>query len=283
MSTSPAANSTASYERSPETGDVAEIADLVARYRMEHRSLDDLPERLQPSSYDSIEAIMLATHRRLPWETAGWKVGAASVEVQKLERLPGPVPGRLFRHRFYPSGSRIPRSSFINHRNTECEFAFILDHDLPAREEPYTAEDLGNAVGALVPVFEIGDSVFPNWYEASRYYGPCLDNGGGAAMVIGQETRDWREVDLAEATIDVYVNGVHRRQGRGSAAMGHPLTSLAWLASWTSSYGIDLKAGELLSSGTCTSHCFADPGDEVVADFGPFGEVRVTYLEGEEP
>ena len=270
---------TASLERSPETPTVAAVADLVARHRLGNSPLEDLPEELQPSEADLIEPIMLALHRRLPWETAGWKVGAASKEVQRLERLPGPVPGRLYRHRVFRSGAQIGRSGFINHRNTECEFAFVLDRDLPARVEPYTMEELSEAIGDLVPVFEIGDSVFPHWYEASRYYGPCLDNGGGSAMVLGEPTRDWRGIDLAEATIDLYVNGEHRRQGRGSAAMGHPLQSVAWLANWTSSYGIGLKAGELLSSGTCTSHCFAEPGDELVADFGPFGEVRVTYLD----
>ncbi len=62
--------------------------------------------------------------------------------------------------------------------------------------------------------------------------------------------------------------------------MGHPVTSITWLANWTSSYGIDLLAGELVSSGTCTGHTFAAPGDEVRADFGVFGEVCVQYLEG---
>lgn len=273
-------NPDASYERSSETATVAEIANLVAQHRIDQTPLFDLPERLQPQNYDSVEAIMLAIQRRLPWETGGWKVGAASLEVQKLERMPGPVPGRLYRRRFYPSGARIARSDFINHRNTECEFAFILDHDLPARDEPYTAAELSYAVGEFVSVLEIGDSVFPNWYEDSRYYGPCLDNGGGAAIVLGEKTRAWRDVDLAEAGIDRYVNGELRRQGKGSAAMGHLLRSLAWLASWTSRHGIDLNAGELLSSGTCTGHYFANPGDEVGADFGPFGEISVTYLEG---
>jgi 2-keto-4-pentenoate hydratase/2-oxohepta-3-ene-1,7-dioic acid hydratase in catechol pathway len=39
--------------------------------------------------------------------------------------------------------------------------------------------------------------------------------------------------------------------------MGHPLTSLTWLVNWLSSRGITLKAGEIVSTGTCTGHCFA--------------------------
>jgi 2-keto-4-pentenoate hydratase len=256
---------------------VAAVAEIVAAHRIEHRSMGDLPPELQPASYEPIEAIMHAIHHRIPWPTAGWKVGAASEEVQRLERLPGPVPGRLYRHRIHRSGARLGRRVFINHRNTECEFAFTLDRDLPARTEPYTVAEVGEAVSTMTPVIELGDSVFTDWYGASRYYGPCLDNGGGAGMVVGTATTAWREVDLAEHAIRLYVNGELRKQGKGSAAMGHPLTSLAWLANWTSSYGIDLKADELMSTGTCTGHCFAEAGDEVVADFGPFGEVRVRY------
>lgn len=260
-----------------ERPDVAAIADIVAAHRIDHRSLGDLPEHLQPGSYEPVEAIMHALHRRIPWETAGWKVGAASREVQRLERLPGPVPGRLYRERIHPSGARLGREVFLNHRNTECEFAFVLDHDLPARPEPYTQEEASAAVTTMIPVMELGDSVFSDWYGSSRYYGPCLDNGGGTALVTGTPTTDWRDTDLAAQRIELRCNGELRRQGRGEAAMGHPLRSLAWLATWTSSYGIDLKAGELLSTGTCTGHCFAAAGDELVADFGRFGEVRVTY------
>jgi 2-oxo-3-hexenedioate decarboxylase/2-keto-4-pentenoate hydratase len=268
---------TAPYELSPETEQVAAIADLVAEHRVARTALTDLPENLRPISFEPVEAIMHALHRRLPWETVGWKVGAASAEVQRLERLPGPVPGRLHQRGLYTSGDHLPASTFINHRNTECEFAFELVRDLPSRPEPYTFEDLSDAVGDLIPVFEIGDSVFPDWYGASQYYGPCLDNGGGAALVMGERVHAWRDHDLSTAAIDLFVNGEHRRQGFGSAAMGHPLHSLAWMANWTSSYGIDLTAGEIVSSGTCTSHCFAAQGDVITADFGPFGRIEIAY------
>ena len=274
---------TAPLSHAPETELVAAVADLVASHRVRGTALDDLPEALRPPSYEPVEHIMLALHRRLPWTTVGWKVGAASEEVQKLERLPGPVPGRLFERGLYHSGDTVPASALINHRNTECEFAFMLTEDLPARAEEYTVEEVSAVLGDLVPVLEIGDSVFPNWYDSSLYYGPCLDNGGGAALVLGTPVSDWRDEDLASAPIDQYLNGEFRRRGLGSAAMGNPVASLTWMANWTSSYGIDLLAGEILSSGTCTSHCFAAPGDRITADFGRFGLVEITYEMAEEP
>jgi 2-keto-4-pentenoate hydratase len=261
---------------------VAEVAELIAGARLGHAALRDLPEHLQPASFDPVETILLAIHERIPWETAGWKIGAASDEVQRLERLPGPVPGRLYRRRLLPSPARLGPATLINHCNVESEFAFVLGADLPHRDEPYEVAEIEQVVTSMVPVLEIGDSVFPDWYGSSRYYGPCIDNGGGAALILGEPTLDWRRLDLARHPIDLSVNGRHHRRGYGSAAMGHPLRSLTWLANWTSKHGFDLKQGELISTGTCTSHCFAGLGDEVSADFGELGEVRVTYAPEED-
>ncbi len=175
----------ADLRASPETAQVTAIAELIADHRLRHRSMGDLPARLQPTSYEPVEAVMHAIHRRIPWSTAGWKVGAASTEVQRLERLPGPVPGRLYRHRVLHSGARLGPAVLMNHRNTECEFAFRLGEDLPARVENYTIDEVAAAVETMIPVVEIGDSVFSDWYSAAQYYGPCMDNGGGAALVLG--------------------------------------------------------------------------------------------------
>ena len=59
--------------------------------------------------------------------------------------------------------------------------------------------------------------------------------------------------------------------------MGHPLTSLTWLANWLSARGHGLEAGEIVSTGTCTGHCFCARGDEVSVDFGPLGVVTAHF------
>ena len=56
--------------------------------------------------------------------------------------------------------------------------------------------------------------------------------------------------------------------------MGNPVTSLTWMVNRARAHGIGISAGEVVSTGTCTGHCFALPGDTVSADFGPLGERR---------
>ena len=47
-----------------------------------------------------------------------------------------------------------------------------------------------------------------------------MDNGGAAAFVPGAPIRDWRGLDLANARIDLSLNGQYRKSGYGRAAMG---------------------------------------------------------------
>jgi 2-keto-4-pentenoate hydratase len=67
------------------------------------------------------------------------------------------------------------------------------------------------------------------------------------------------------------------KSGHGRAAMGHPLTSLTWMVNWLRERGRPLRAGEVVSTGTCTGHFFAAPGDRLDVDYGPVGRVVVEY------
>src|SRR5205823_842768 len=205
------------------------------------------------------------------------RTGAASDEIRRAERLPSPSPGIIYAHTIFPNGARLPAELFINYRCCECEFAFRLGRDFPARAEPYTEADARAGIDCLFPALEIGDTVFRDWYGSSGYYGTCLDNGGGAALVCGPQTRSWPDLDLSAAGMDASLNGHYIKSGQGRAAMGHPVTSLTWMLNWARAHGRAVRAGEIVSTGTCTGHLFAAPGDTVRADFGPLGVVETHF------
>jgi 2-keto-4-pentenoate hydratase len=94
-----------------------------------------------------------------------------------------------------------------------------------------------------MPTLEIGDMVFEDWYGASGYFGSCLDNGGGAALVCGPEIADWRSLDLPNTRLALFLNGTFVKDGFGRAAMGHPLTSLTWLVNWAIGNGRQIADG----------------------------------------
>jgi 2-keto-4-pentenoate hydratase len=252
------------------------VVDIIARGRIEHRSAF-LPERLRTRNWDSIMAVMEGVNEKLGWPSAGWKIGAAAEEIRRAEGVPGPAPGRLSRNGVYASPARLPASLFINYRCSECEFAFRMGAELPPRAAPYDEAEVAEAVEALLPALEIGDTVFDDWYGASGYQGSSMDNGGAAAFVHGAPIHDWQRLDLPNARIDLYLNGAFVKSGYGRAAMGNPLTSLTWMANWLRVRGQGLHVGEFVSTGTCTGHFFAAPGDQLDVDFGAIGRVAVVY------
>ena len=256
--------------------EVGEVAAIIAGGRTQRRRVE-LPERLRTRDWASVVKVILALDEELTRTGAGWKIGAAGEEIRRAEGLPSPSPGIIYAHTIFPSGSVLPAELFINFRNCESEFAFQLALDFPPRTRPYTEADARAGIDSLFPALEIGDCVFPDWYGASGYFGSCLDNGGGAALVTGPKTRDWPDAGLPQAGMDLYLAGHYIKSGKAAAAMGHPVTSLTWMLNWASEQGRPVRAGDVVSTGTCTGHLFAAPGDVVRADFGPLGAVEARF------
>lgn len=257
--------------------EVDEVAAVIARGRRERHSVV-MPAHLRTRDWGSVMAVMESLNAQLGWPCGGWKIGAASLDVQKAEGVPGPAPGQLRRDAIFESPAKLPAALFINYRCSECEFAFRMGDDLAPRPTPYAETEVAERVEALLPALEIGDTVFDDWYGASGYLGALMDNGGAAALVHGAPIRDWRGLDLANARIDLSLNGRPVKSGYGRAAMGHPLTSLTWMVNWLSERGKTLRAGEIVSTGTCTGHFFTAPGDRLDLDYGAIGRISVEFL-----
>lgn len=258
--------------------ELREVIDLIAEGRTGRHPVE-LPLRLQTRDWPSVIAVMLGLDARLGWPSAGWKIGAASEEIRAIEGMPTPSPGHLYQSRIFDSPATLAADLFVNYREVECEFAFRLRTDLPERMRPYSDAEVAPAVDWALPVLEIGDMVFLDWYGASGYFGPSLDNGGGGVLVCGSPITDWEIRGLDTVRVELSLNGEIVKKGMGSAAMGNPLTSLTWMANWASEHGVPLRAGEIVSTGTCTGHCFVAPGDFVCADFKGLGLVTA-QMEG---
>lgn len=256
--------------------EVARVVALIAEGRRQRHAVH-LPEELRTRDWPSVEQVILGLDDAVGREGAGWKIGAASEEIRRAEGLPSPSPGRIYRDTIFTTGAQLGPEYFINFRNVECEFAFRLGETYPVRDEPYGEDEVAAGIEVMFPALELGDTVFLDWYGASGYFGSCLDNGGGAAFVYGSEVAEWRDVDMVEGGMDLYLNEFYIKSGQGRAAMGHPLTSLTWMVNWARRHGRPVAAGEVISTGTCTGHLFAQPGDIVSANFGPLGIVQVEF------
>lgn len=209
-------------------------------------------------------------------QPVGYKIGCTNPTAQALLGLDGPFRGRLLDRLCHAGPAALPAEDFF-FRCIEAEFAVRLAADLPAGEAPFTAHQAWQRVGDLFPAIEIVDSRYADWTTAGAA-AIIADNGSAGHWVHGAPAAGWRDHDLLAIDVAVSLNGERVRTGNAAHVMGHPMHVLAWLANHLAAHGIDLKAGEMVTTGTCIDVFFAQVGDTVSADFGPLGTVAVSFV-----
>lgn len=202
----------------------------------------------------------------------GWKIAATSVAAQSHVGVDGPLPGRLFDCFRHAEGARLP-SHDLHMRVVEAEFAFVMAGDLDG-DAPLDRATVLTAVGALHLAIEVPDSRF-DAFEIAGAPQLLADDAFAGRFVLGPEVPGWDELDLAAWPTALHVNGVTAATGRGGNVLGDPREALRWLAVELRRFGAALRAGDVVTTGTTTVPPSIGPGDDVLADFGELGTVRV--------
>lgn len=254
---------------------IKHAADLLIDARRRRRAVI-LPDDCRPQNENEAYAIQHMVTERLGLPLIGWKVGAAARDVAEAEGAAHAVSGRLFAPHVRRSPARMGDDLFTCFRNCEVEFVMRIDRNFTARREPYTTAQVADAVDAVFPAIEIGDSRLADRATAGMLC-ICADNAGGTELVLGEEITAWQELDLPGHRVRLIFNDAEVAQGCGGDVMGDPLNSLTWLINQQSGRGCDVPAGALAATGSCTGINIAQPGDEVTADFGRLGSVQITF------
>jgi 2-keto-4-pentenoate hydratase len=233
-----------------------------------------LPAGCRPLTRADGYAVQARLERRSAFPLFGWKIAATSAAGQAHIAVDGPLAGRLLRERAYARGQTVPFGA--NHmRVAEAEFAFRMGRDLPPRVAAYTVRESLDAVDTLHPAIEIPDSRFDDFTAVGA---PQLiaDNACAHAFVLGPAAPDrWRAMDLVPHRVEGRVEGRLQREGSGANVLGDPRAALAWLVNELSALRVTLRAGEVVTTGTCLAPLDIRSGDHVTADFGPLGPVDV--------
>ena len=254
-------------------------AETLFDMRLTKRTVAALPPGAVPASlaegYRVQELLVQKFLARLGGTTIGYKAAATNVTAQKQMDVDGPFFGTLLSATSHRSPTVLPASAFTL-RIVEAEFGFEMGEDVPPSDVPYTAETVAPFVAAAIPAIEVVDHRFHDWKTVGA---PSLaaDNAIHAAWVEGEPVRDWRGFDLSRHPVAVIVNGEPWRTGSGANVLGNPLNVVAWLANELPKHGRVLRRGEKISTGTTAEVYFANPGDRVIADFGPLGRAEVRF------
>lgn len=223
---------------------------LLAEARRTRTQLPGLPAELCPPDAATAYRVAAAVARRLGWSTAGWKIAGTNPDMRRRLRLAEPIRGRVFEGWIADSPWRVERALLLSPL-LECEFVVRLGADLPPRGRPWTRGDVAAAVAAVHPGIEVAETRYAN-AGLPPVPGVLADGSGSGTLVLGPALPDWRAVDLAAARARILAGGVERGAGAGGDVMGHPFESLAWLAAALAAEGDWLRAGQFVSTGSCT-------------------------------
>jgi 2-keto-4-pentenoate hydratase len=241
------------------------------------RRIATLPLDLRPATRAEGYAIQAHLEATSAAPLFGWKIAATSKAGQTHINVDGPLAGRLLKERVFDSGAAVAVGA--NHmRVAEVEFVFRMGRDLPPRPTAYEVDEVLAAVDALHPAIELPDSRFED-FTAVGAAQLIADNACGHQFVLGAATTvDWRRMDLAAHAVLGRVAGRYEREGRGANVLGDPRVALTWLANELSQHGMTLKAGQVVTTGTCVVPLEFEPGDEVYGSLGELGEVSVRLI-----
>ena len=201
----------------------------------------------------------------------GWKVGLTAKAIQEQFGFFEPVFGCILE--MQRSGHVFGATELI-HPGFETELCIRLGKDL---EGNVSLEQVRAAVAAIQPSFEIIETRG----DLTKQIALALaDNAQQRSVVAGAPVPLAADVSLDQVAVNVQLNGKEVATGLGSAVLGNPLNSIAWLAGKLVQYGRRLRADDIIMTGSFVRQFPLTAGDSAVAEFAGIGRVEVNIARG---
>jgi 2-oxopent-4-enoate/cis-2-oxohex-4-enoate hydratase len=203
----------------------------------------------------------------------GKKIGVTSKVVQRLLDVHQPDFGYLTDRMRYEDGATLPISRALIQPRAEGEIAFVLSRDLVG--PGVLPADVLAATAEIRPCIEIVDSRIRDW--KIRVEDTIADNASSGLFVLGREARSPLGFDFFSCGLVIEKNGEILSTGAGAAALGSPLLCVAWLANTLGRFGVPLRAGEVILSGSLVPLEPVRAGDRLRVTIGGLGAVEVHF------
>jgi len=219
----------------------------------------------------AIHRTTIASRVKAGARIVGVKVAFSSKAVQQLFGMNEPAAGMLYDHRVYQDGAVVPFDSLISPR-IEPEIACVLGEDLPG--PGVTAVAALQALAGVIPAIEVVDCRFKDWKVTAADV--VTDSVGGWGVVFGAKMTPVEGLDLRLLGCLLEKNGEVVSTGAGAAVLGNPINSLVWAANKRSTFGMVLRKGQVVITGSLVKPESVSRGDFYRAEFDRLGSVSVS-------
>jgi 2-keto-4-pentenoate hydratase len=178
------------------------------------------------------------------------------------------VRGAIYASTIFASPARVP-DGFAPNAFVEGEIAFRLLRDFTERERAYTTGEVAPALEAL-PAIELISGRLRDWQTRPQLE-QLVDAMANAALIIGAPRRDWeRALDIRNLPVKAWVGGTLAFEGIGGHPIGDPLAVAVALVNLMRQNG-GVKAGQIVTTGSCTGLRPLRPGERFAVEFAGLG------------
>jgi 2-keto-4-pentenoate hydratase len=258
---------------------IAAIADWIIGEHAAGRRYQPLPATHAIDRLDDayrVQALLPDTWVASRGALAGYKIALTSKPIQELCGVDQPIAGRLYAKTIQSGPATISLNSF-GRLGLEFELAVRLAAPLPATDGPWTSDNVRPYVASIAPAFELIEDRNAD-YGSLDACSMIADNAWSGGVILGQEVSHFQTLDLANMPVTLTLNGQSETSVTG-AAMGNPLTGLAWIANLLNSQDKALQSGDLVITGSTLATRFANAGDTACYQIAGLGDVELSITD----
>ena len=169
--------------------------------------------------------------------------------------------------------SHIPAKMF-RVIGVEAEIVYRFGRDLVPNKGPYARNDVLDGIVSMHPAIEIVDTRFKT-FGALDPLSHRADQGNHGALIVGPALSDWRSLDPVRQPVTLIINGKHVCDTIGGNSAVDPVRLLVWLANVGSRSLGGLRAGQFVTTGSCTGTIFVNSAAQVAIDFQRLGAMTL--------
>jgi 2-keto-4-pentenoate hydratase len=245
---------------------IERAAHVLVQARRDMKPLDGLPEGLKPKSIAEAHAIQDEVSHQLGQLIGGFKA-MAPAEGE-------PTRGIIYGGTIHGSPCQLP-APLVPQCGVEAEVAFIFRRDLPARDKPYTRNEVAAVLEACAAI-EVVHSRYAQKAPVSNLE-KLADSISNGALVHSVPTDDWRGLQFGKIHVTMSVNGKVRHDKSGGHPTGDPVGVACVLANlWREKGGV--RAGQFITCGSYTGLDYLKPGDTCAVKFEGLGAAEVKFV-----
>lgn len=249
-------------------------ADVLHGARLNHTPIPQISKEITSFSRAeayTIQELQMKTCLESGETQVGWKMGLTSEAKRRQMNLDSPLYGFLTNKMQVADGGVFPLEGSI-HPKIEPEIAFLISKDLVGN---VTREQVLAACGGVASALEILDSR----YTEFKYFSMedvIADNSSSSDFVVGPWVKDFKNIDLINLRMEMFVDGKPVQTGISKDISGDPVASVIQLCALLAERDQVLKAGSIVLAGAATAAEMLKSGMKVSLNVDQLPPVSVT-------